>query len=71
MTHANSKGGFDMNAVEIQAHARKLFDVHGTKALAEAAQKVHQLEQQGETQSAKDWRRIQAVMQELHGPSVS
>jgi hypothetical protein len=60
-----------MNAVEIQAHARKLFDVYGTKALAEAAQRVRQLEERGDKPKAEDWRRIQAALMEMRGPNAS
>jgi hypothetical protein len=60
-----------MNAVEIQAHARKLYEAHGTKALAEAAQMVRDLEQRGDKKLVDDWRRIQLVLQQIRGPSVS
>lgn len=60
-----------MNAVEVQAHARKLFEVHGTKALAEAAQMIRQYEQRGDKRSADDWRRIESALQQLRGPHVS
>ena len=60
-----------MNAVEIQAHARKLYEAHGTKALAEAAQMVRDLEQRGDKKLVDDWRRIQLALQQIRGPSVS
>ncbi|HVZ03499.1 hypothetical protein [Hyphomicrobium sp.] len=60
-----------MNAVEIQTHARKLYDAHGTKALAEAAQMVRELEQRGEKKLVEDWRRIQSALQQMRGPNVS
>lgn len=60
-----------MNAVEIQAHARKLYEAHGTKALAEAAQMVRDLEQRGDKKLVDDWRRIQLALQQMRGPSVS
>jgi hypothetical protein len=60
-----------VNAVEIQTHARKLFEVHGTKALAEAAQMVRQYEERGEKNLAEDWRRIEKALQQLRGPNVS
>jgi hypothetical protein len=60
-----------VNAVEIQTHAHKLFAVHGTKALAEAAQMVRQFEERGEKSLAEDWRRIEKALQQLRGPNVS
>ena len=60
-----------VNAIEIQAHARKLIEVHGTTALAEAAQMVRQFEERGETNLAEDWRRIEKALQQLRGPNVS
>jgi hypothetical protein len=60
-----------MNAVEIQDHARQLFEAHGSKALAEAAQKMKELEERGDAPRAKDWRRIHAALQQLRGPNAS
>lgn len=60
-----------MNAVEIQAHARKLYEAHGTKALAEAAQMVRDLEERGDKKLVDDWRRIQLALREIRGPNVS
>lgn len=60
-----------MNAVEIQDYARKLYGVQGNKALAEAAEMVRRYSQNGDKRLAEDWRRIQAVLRELTGPSVS
>ena len=65
------QGGYPMNAVEVQAHARKLFEVHGPKALAEAAQMVRQFEERNDTRLAEDWRRIEKALQQLRGPGVS
>ena len=60
-----------MNAVEVQAHARKLYEVHGTKALVEAAHMVRQFEQRGNTRFAEDWRRIEKALEQLRGPRSS
>ena len=60
-----------MNAVEVQAHARKLFEAHGGKAVAEAAQMARSLEERGDREFADDWRRITAALMEMHGPRVS
>ncbi len=60
-----------MNAVEIQAHAKKLYDAHGAKALAEAADKARRLEQSGDEGQARDWRLIGKALQQLSGPRAS
>lgn len=60
-----------MFATEIQAHARKLFEAHGAKAIAEAAQKARALEGNGDKQQASNWRRIEAALRHLRGPRAS
>ncbi len=60
-----------MQAVEIQDHARKLFDAHGPKAIAEASQKAKALEVKGEAEQAKDWRRIEDALKQMNGPRAS
>jgi hypothetical protein len=59
----------DMN--EIHDYARRLMGTHGDKAVAEAAQKVVECEKLGDRSQAEDWRRIQAVIEEMRGPHVS
>ena len=60
-----------MHAVEIQNHARKMMEVQGPSALAEAAQKAHAFEEQGEKEQAEDWRRIEAALRQMQGPRES
>jgi hypothetical protein len=60
-----------MDAVDIQAHARKLLEAHGKKAVVEAAQKARMLEEQGQREEAQTWRRIEAALLQLRGPHVS
>ncbi|KAB2941412.1 MAG: hypothetical protein K8F92_20760 [Hyphomicrobium sp.] len=60
-----------MHVIEIQEHARKLRDAHGDQAIAEAAQRAHALEQQGDAEQAETWRRIEAALREMQGPHVS
>ncbi|MEZ5855653.1 MAG: hypothetical protein R3D67_13250 [Hyphomicrobiaceae bacterium] len=59
-----------MTATEIQEHARKLFAVHGAKAIAEAAQQAAKLENQNH-EAATDWRRIEAALRHMRGPHAS
>ena len=57
-----------MLATEIHAHARKLLDAHGPKAIAEAARKAADLESNGDRAQAETWRRIEAALRHLYGP---
>lgn len=57
-----------MNATQIHAHARKLLDAHGSRAVAEAARKATELEHKGDRAQAVTWRRIEAALQHLRGP---
>jgi hypothetical protein len=60
-----------MQEVDIQDYARQLFEAHGAKAVAEAAQKARALEEQGDSDEAKTWRRIEAALKEMRGPHQS
>lgn len=57
-----------MLAIEIEEHARKLMEVQGPKAIAEAAQRARSFEQDGASEQAATWRRIEAAMIRLQGP---
>jgi len=60
-----------MDGVKIQEIARQLRESHGDKARAEAAQKALQLENSGQDEEARNWRRIEAALQEMQGPHSS
>lgn len=60
-----------MLQTEIHEHARKLKDAHGDKALAEAARKATELEEQGKPDAASDWRRVEAALREMQGAHES
>jgi len=53
---------------EINDYARQLFEAHGPKAVAEAAQKAVSFEQQGENEQAQTWRHIEAALKLMRGP---
>lgn len=57
-----------MEETDILDYARRLFDAHGDKSVAEAAQKAAALEQSGETEQAKNWRWIEAALYQMLGP---
>ena len=60
-----------MQAVEIHDYARQLWEAHGLKAIAEAALKARRFEERGESERARNWRRIEAVLLEMRGPRQS
>jgi hypothetical protein len=61
----------NMQAMEIQEHARKLRDARGELAVAHAAQKARDFEHQGDTKQAETLRRIEAALRQMQGPRVS
>jgi hypothetical protein len=60
-----------MNAADISARAHHLFEAQGAKAIAQAAQKAASFEETGDTEQAKFWRRVEAVLLEIRGPRQS
>jgi len=60
-----------MPEADVQAYARQLFEAHGDKSVAEAAQKARALEDQGKDEEAKTWRLIEAALKEMLGPHQS
>jgi hypothetical protein len=57
-----------MRETEIQEYAQQLFEAHGAKAVAEAAQKACSLEERGDREEAKTWRRVEAALKSMRGP---
>jgi hypothetical protein len=60
-----------MEHAEIQDYARRLMEAHGTKSIAEAAEKARRFEQAGDSEQARDWREIQQVLLSFRGPAAS
>jgi hypothetical protein len=60
-----------MQVADIQDYARQLFEAHGDKAVAEAAQRAADFEKQGEAEQAEKWRRIESAIYEMLGPHQS
>jgi hypothetical protein len=60
-----------MRTVDVQEYARQLMEAHGANAVAEAAQKARRFEQEGATEEARTWRRIEAALQQMRGPHAS
>jgi hypothetical protein len=57
-----------MNQSDIHDYARQLLEAHGGPAVAEAAHRACSLEEQGEAEQARVWRRIEAALKQMRGP---
>jgi hypothetical protein len=60
-----------MPATDIQDYAQQLFDAHGFKAIAEAAERACNFEKQGNVEEAETWRRIEQALLLMRGPNES
>jgi hypothetical protein len=58
-----------MQETQIHDYARLFLEAHGDKAVAEAAQRACSCEEQGDTEQAETWRRIEAAMRLMRGPN--
>ncbi|NNJ66792.1 MAG: hypothetical protein HKP54_02015 [Boseongicola sp.] len=56
-----------MEMAKITEYARALYDAHGDKAEAEAAQKAKHHEDAGETKEAETWHAIRSAIREIRG----
>ena len=70
-SRAEEKEDDTMQTAEIHDYARRLWESHGLKAIAEAAQKARSFEERGASERARNWRRIEAVLLEMRGPPRS
>ncbi|ANT60281.1 MULTISPECIES: hypothetical protein [Roseobacteraceae] len=57
-----------MNTIQITQAAQALYRAHGGRAEAEAAAKVRENEEKGDTAEAETWRAIQAAIRQGRGP---
>lgn len=60
-----------MEMAKITEYARALYEAHGDKAEAEAAQKAKQHEDAGDTEEAETWRAIRKAISEIRGAHES
>ena len=60
-----------MQGTEVLDYARQLLEARGFQAIAEAARKASAFEQQGDSQQAETWRRIEAALIQMRGPHAS
>jgi hypothetical protein len=60
-----------MDHKDLVQYARSLYDAHGDKAEAEAAQKASAARAAGETEDAAKWDKIRTHISELRGPRAT
>ena len=60
-----------MEVAKITEYARALFEAHGDKAEAEAAQKAKQYREEGNDAEAKTWQSIRKAISEMRGAHES
>ena len=58
-----------METAKVMEYARSLYDAHGEKAEAEAAQKAASLESEGKADEARTWREVQAAIRTMRAPN--
>lgn len=56
-----------MDASKITDYARALYDAHGDKAEAEAAQKMKTAEAAGKAEEVEQWRSVREAVRALRG----
>ncbi|HYZ61113.1 MAG TPA: hypothetical protein VE650_01565 [Acetobacteraceae bacterium] len=57
-----------MKEQDVHDYARQLLEAYGAQATVEAAQKARALEQEGKTEQAETWRRVEAALKLMRGP---
>jgi hypothetical protein len=60
-----------MQTTEIHECARQLLQAQGFRAIATAAQKARDFEEQGDANEAANWRRVEAALVQMRGPHES
>ena len=60
-----------MEMTKIADFARALYESHGNKAEAEAAQKARQFEEAGDSESAATWRAVREAINEMRSAPES
>ena len=57
-----------MKEIDIANYARRLFEEHGAKAIAFAAQRLRGAEDKHDPTEADTWRRVEMALKEMRGP---
>jgi hypothetical protein len=56
-----------METSKVAEYARALYEAHGDKAEAEAAQRAKRHEEAGDVKDAETWRAVRAAIREIRG----
>ncbi len=60
-----------MRALQTQEYAQQLLDAHGDKAVVVAAKKACSFEEKGSPEEGRTWRKIEAALKLMRGPTQS
>ena len=60
--------GQHMNTTDIATVARYLLRAEGPRAIAEAGREAESCTKRGDSESARFWSRVEAVLREMRGP---
>ncbi len=60
-----------MPKMEAHTYARQLWELHGSKAIPDAAQKARDFEKKGKKEEADYWRRVETILLQMRGPKQS
>jgi len=60
-----------MEAAKIAEYARSLYNAHGDRAEAEAAQKAKQYQEEGNEAEAQTWQSVRRAISEIRGARES
>lgn len=58
-----------MDTADIAQYARALYEAHGDKAEAEAAQRAQAADAAGDADKAESWNKVRAAIRQLRGPN--
>ena len=64
-------GDMQMNATDVPAFARHLFETRGPAAIAEAARRAESCREAGDKEQARMWQRVEDALREMRGPRQS
>lgn len=71
LSQVDIEGGTELGALQVQTIARELWETHGPKAIAEAAQKAQAFEVVGNQAQGQTWRRTEHALKQMSGTHVS
>ena len=60
-----------LRETEIHTYARQMLEMHGPQAIAKAAQRAVECEENGRAEQAKEWRHVKSALKIMRGPHQS